>query len=104
MNRSEPPIEAEPLEADTEVTLHDLCRVCEVHADYVIELVEIGVVEPRAGRRPGEWRFTPQALLRLRRAVRLHRDLAVEPAGAALVLDLMEEVTALRRRLRGFEP
>ena len=104
MNRHEPPLEAELLDADSEVTLRDLCRVCNVHADYVIELVEIGVVEPRAGRWPGDWRFPPHALVRVRRAVRLHRDLAVEPAGAALVLDLMEEVAELRRRLRGLEP
>ena len=103
MNRQEPPLEAELLDADSDVTLLELCRVCEVHADYVIELVEIGVVEPRAGRWPAEWRFSPQALVRLRRAVRLNRDLAVEPAGAALVLDLMEEVADLRRRLRGLE-
>ena len=104
MKQDEPPLEAELLDADSEVTLFQLCRVCGVHADYVIELVEIGVVEPRAGRWPSEWRFAPQALMRLRRAVRLRRDLAVEPAGAALALDLMDEIADLRRRLRGLEP
>ncbi len=103
MKRDEPPIEAELLEARESVTLRELCQACDIQADYVIEFVEVGVIEPYAGRRPNEWRFPPRSLGRLQRAVRLQRDLSVGPAGAALALDLIEEVAVLRRRLRCLE-
>lgn len=103
MSSHDEPLEAEPLEPDAPVSLGQLCRVFDVHADYVIELVEVGVVEPVAGRRPSEWRFPARAIVRMRRALRLRRDLAVEPAGAALALDLIEEVRALRARVRALE-
>ena len=97
------PIDAEPLDPEASISLGQLCRVFDVHADYVIELVDVGVVEPVAGRRPSEWRFRAHAIVRMRRALRLHHDLAVEPAGAALALDLIEEVRALRARVRALE-
>lgn len=103
MKRDEPPIEAEPLDARESVSLRELCQACDIEAEYVIEFVEVGIVEPHDGRHPNEWRFPPRALTRLQRAVRLHRDLSVDPAGAALALDLIEEVTVLRRRLRWLE-
>ncbi len=103
MRREEPPIEAELLEARESVSLRELCHACDIEADYVLEYIEVGVIEPHIGRRPDEWRFPPRALARLQRAVRLHRDLSVGPAGAALALDLIEEMAALRRRLRYLE-
>jgi chaperone modulatory protein CbpM len=96
-------IDAEPLEPDTPVSLAELCRVFDVHADYVIELVEVGVVEPFGGRRPSDWRFPAHAIVRMRRALRLGHDLSIEPQGAALALDLIEEVERLRARLRAVD-
>jgi len=90
--------------AQTFVTLRELCRVFDLHADEVVELVEFGVIEPAQGRRPSEWHFSAGALLRVRRALRLQRDLQLDHAGLALALDLLEEVEALRRRLRVLDP
>jgi len=42
-------------EAD-EITLADLTRACRVQADWVMELVEEGVIEPR-GKGGPQWRF-----------------------------------------------
>lgn len=103
MSRRNPPVEAEPIDARGPLTLGELCRACDIEADYVIEFVEIGLIEPEAGRVPNEWRFPSQALSRLQRAVRLHRDLSIEPHGAALALDLIEELDELRRRVRWLE-
>jgi len=104
MTEHDEPLQAEALDAAAALTLLQLCRVFDVHADYVIELVEVGVVEPAEGHRPAEWRFPAQALVRMRRALRWHRELAVDPAGAALALDLLEEVEMLRARLRALDP
>lgn len=80
-------------------SLRDLCRACGVHAELVIEMVEEGVLEPRGGA-PGEWRFSGSAVIRAQKALRLAQDLRLNWPGAALVLDLLEEIESLRRDRR----
>jgi chaperone modulatory protein CbpM len=92
-------LSGEVLEEDVELTLAQLCRACDLPADRVFELVEEGIAEP-AGRDPRRWRFRGVSVRRVRCAVRLERDLGVNAAGAALALDLLEELEALRMRLR----
>ncbi len=104
MKPGDEPLIAQPLADDPGLTVSELCRVFELHADDLIELVEYGVVEPATGRHPAEWRFSGHALVRIRRALRLRHDLAVGPAGAALALDLIEELGRLRARLSVFDP
>lgn len=87
------------LEEQTQLTLADLCRACAVHAERIIELVDIGVLEPR-GREPARWRFSGASLHRARRALRLQRDIGLDLAGAALALELLDEIESLRARLR----
>ncbi len=76
-------------------TLHELCRACGVHAELVIEMVEEGVLEPRGGT-AAEWRFAGSAVTRAQKALNLARDLRVNWPGAALALDLLEELEQLR--------
>ena len=82
---------------DMELTLSELCRVCAVTEAEVLALVEEGVIEP-AGRRPARWRFAGTSLRRVRLALHLQHDLGVNVAGAALALDLLDELEALRAR------
>ncbi len=77
------------------VTLIEVCQICQVSAERVIELVDEGVIEVE-GIEPPEWRFDALAFQRLQAALRLERDLGVNPAGAALALDLLEELRRLR--------
>lgn len=91
----------EIVEEDVELTLEELCRACEVSPEWIIELVEEGVVEP-LGVGPGRWRFRGSGLRRARCAVRLQRDLRVNAAGAALALELLDEIAMMRIRLRRF--
>jgi len=51
------------------------------------------------GTAPERWRFPGMQLRRARVAVRLQRDLGVNTAGAALALQLLDEIEALRARL-----
>ena len=100
------------LEEEVELTFIELCRACRLPAERVVELVQEGVVEPQgrdpsqAGpvkapmlRDPEHWRFHGASLGRARCALRLQRDLGVNTAGAALALELLEELESLRRRL-----
>ena len=85
------------LEEQTQLTLDDLCHACSVRAEQIIELVDLGVFEP-LGREP--WKFGGASLHRARIALRLHHDLDIDLAGAALALELLDEIESLRARLR----
>jgi chaperone modulatory protein CbpM len=89
---------------DEEVTLSlaEMCRAADVCAEDLIAMVEEGVLEP-SGSSPTAWRFPASNLRRLFVTVRLQRDLDLNLPGAALALDLLEEVQTLRRRLRAME-
>ena len=95
-------LSGEIVEEDVEMTLAEICTACELTEMQVIELVEHGVVEPQ-GKQPARWRFRGVSVRRIRRAQRLERDLGVNVAGAALALDLLEELEQLRLRLARFE-
>ncbi len=89
------------MEEITELTLDDLCRACAAHADIIIELVSEGVIDTTQMQHnlpPEHWRFTGLHLHRAKIAMRLHRDLGVNFAGAALALQLMEELAEARRK------
>lgn len=87
------------VEEEMRFTLADLCRVCQASDAQLIVLVEEGVLEP-VGSTPENWYFTGAALTRARTALRLERDLGLESAGIALVLELLDEIAELRARLR----
>lgn len=84
------------------VSLAELCRSCGVRAEWVVELVEEGILEPE-GSAPARWRFSAVSITRVRTAWHLQRDLGVNKAGIAIALNLMEEREQLHhlvRRLR----
>jgi len=83
------------LDENFRLTLVEVCQICEVSAERVIELVDQGVIEVE-GAEPLDWYFGALAFQRLQAALRLERDLGVNPAGAALALDLLEELERLR--------
>ena len=95
-------LSGELLDDEVILSLAELCRVCELPARQVVELVEYGVIEP-VGSDPQRWQFHGVSIRRVRCAIHLQRDLGVNTAGAALALDLLEEMSRLRRRLRRFE-
>jgi len=84
------------------LTLQDLCRFCQADETWVIELVEHGVLEP-LGSTSGNWRFVGTSIVRAMKARRLNRDLGINTAGVALVLDLLDERDALMRRFAQHE-
>ena len=89
------------LDENSTFTLDELSASCAVKTEYIIELVDEGIVEPMERQHDQQqWTFTGHSLLRVRKTQRLQQDLGVNLAGAALVLDMMEEMDELRERLR----
>jgi chaperone modulatory protein CbpM len=81
------------------LTLADICHACAVQGECIVELVEEGVLDP-VGLDAQHWRFSGTQLRVAIIASRLQADLGVNAAGAALALQLLEEVDALRARVR----
>lgn len=81
------------------LSIEDLSRLCAVDRTVIVELVDEGVLS--ITEITPEWRFSGSALRRARTALRLQRDLEINLPGVALVLELMEELEALRREIRG---
>lgn len=85
------------------LSLEDLCRFCQADEAWVMELVEYGVLEPK-GARVETWRFRGPNIVRAKKARRLNRDLGINAAGIAMVIDLLEQRDEFRRRLSRYEP
>ncbi|MDB5967538.1 MAG: transcriptional regulator, MerR family [Polaromonas sp.] len=91
------------LEEQTELTLADLSRACAADTTLVIELVDEGVLSP-VGDAPEQWRFTGVHMQRARTALSLQRDLGINLAGAALALELLDELARLRAQMKRLAP
>lgn len=92
------PVTGAILEEDVQLSLGELSKACSVHAEFIMELVEEGIIEP-VDPRTSHWIFTGSTLKRVRAVVNLQRDLGVNLAGVALVLDLIQEIERMRARL-----
>ncbi len=128
------------LDEQSTLTLGEFSCACAMRAEWVISLVEEGILEPQIGEVGGgegvtgeteagevgggagvgevgagevvdevgadptgeatRMRFAASTLRRARRVMRLQRDLGVNLSGAALALELMDEIDALRAQLR----
>jgi chaperone modulatory protein CbpM len=84
------------LDEQLRYSLLEVCDSCRIGLNEIIEMIEEGIAEPEGSSREN-WRFSARALRRLQLALRLQRDLGVNAAGAALALDLLEELEQLRR-------
>lgn len=90
------------VDAYPELDIEELCRATGVEPDFIQELIEYGVIEPR-GFTYETWRFDASHLRRIRTAAHLHRDLEVNIAGAAIILDLLDEMEEMKSELESFE-
>lgn len=90
------------VENNVEFSLGELSRACAVNAEWIITLVEEGVLDP-VDISSKQWRFRGTCLRRIQVIQRLQRELQVNLAGAALALQLLEEIDRLRTRLTALE-
>lgn len=98
LDKSGPALSGVLLDEEALLSLADMARACAVHADYIIDLVEEGVIEGQ-GNAPLEWRFSSVCLRKARKAVRLQRDLGVNMPGVALALQLLDDLEILHEQL-----
>ena len=78
-----------------EYSLRELCNVCQVHAQFIQDLIDEGILSPQ-GQNPREWRFAAIEIKRIQVSIRLQEDLRINLPGTALVLELLDEIEQLR--------
>lgn len=84
---------------DSWLTLEQMAAACAVETDWLVRHLEEGLI-PHAESVAGVWRFSGAALVHARRMRCLERDFDAVPELAALMADLLEELDALRARVR----
>ena len=102
------------LDEQSVLTLAEISNACAVQTEYIIELVDEGLITPDVNpevspttrpqfspetHEPHSWRFTGMHMRLVRIAAHLQSDLGVNLAGVGLALQLLDEVEALRARL-----
>ncbi len=81
---------------DCRYSLRELCNVCNVHAQFIQDLIDEGILSPQ-GQHPHEWRFRAVEIKRIQISIRLQKDLRINLPGTALALDLLDEIAQLRQ-------
>lgn len=82
----------------SEFNLEELCLLLGIKPKVIEELIQYGTIDPQ-GDSFENWRFKPEHIKLIRTALHLHEDLEVNYAGAALAIDLMNEIQRLRSQL-----
>lgn len=82
---------------DEVLSLEELIEICHISPEFIDELIAFGVVDPHGNA------FDMSQLERIQKAQRLQRDLEVNLAGVAVVLDLLDDLEAMRARLAFLE-
>lgn len=79
--------------AEAYLSAEELARAAGISAATLARLVSLGLVEPVPGERGRTApTFSASTASRLRRMLRLHRDLGVNLTGAAIIVDLVERL------------
>ena len=86
------------LSDDNPLELEAFAAACGTEAGFVRLLVDEGLLQPLAAQ--PEWRFSGEALARVRRIRRLQRDFKANLQSVAVMLDLIDEVERLRAALQ----
>lgn len=91
-------IEAVIVDEQISLTLQELSRSCNAHAEWVLELVDEGIIEPLR-QDSIHYHFSAACLQQALTVKHLQQDLGINLAGAALVLELKQEVDTLRTHI-----
>jgi len=76
--------------AESYLSSEQLAAVAGISTATLARLVRVGLVEPTPNDRGCSPIFSAATAARLRRMLRLHRDLGVNLIGAAIIVDLVE--------------
>jgi DNA-binding transcriptional MerR regulator len=97
MSEPRAPIARRRIEPE-QLTLESLAAYAGVPPARLEYFVEYGLIEPVARQGP-QWLFDTACITRLRMIERLRHDLGANLAGIAVILELLDRLTALQREV-----
>jgi chaperone modulatory protein CbpM len=80
---------------ETFLSLEEVCLICHISPDFINDLIEYDIIKPK-GLTYGQWEFDLMQLNRIKKALRLQKDLEVNLAGVVLILQLLDEMEKMR--------
>ena len=80
-------------------TTQAVCVAHELTEDTIAEMVSWGIADPK-GARPNKWIFSQNDFERIGCATRFSEELDINIPGAALALELLDELNKVRRQIR----
>lgn len=85
------------------LSLHEVTYSFGVSTETILEIVNEGIIAVQKSTQD-EWLFDNAALSRIRKVLQLNRDLGINLAGAALALELINEIDHLKSQLASIHP
>jgi chaperone modulatory protein CbpM len=82
---------------DTSLSLGELCEICNISPDILNDFIAYEIIHPKHPDRD-QWMFDLAELKRVKRALRLQRELELNLTAVAVVLDLLDQIEELRDR------
>ena len=77
-------------------TTKAICNSHNVTKEIIAEMVSWGIADP-TGAKPDKWLFSQNDYERIGSATRFNRELNINIAGAALALELLDELDKVRQ-------
>jgi chaperone modulatory protein CbpM len=77
------------------LSLNEVCHSFGVTTETIITIVDEGIITP-SGERESSWKFDSKDMQLIRTVLQLHNDLGINFAGAALALELLDEIQHLK--------
>ena len=82
-------------EQDITLSYHEIIRACGDDADWLVRIIEADIIHVSGD--PQQATYDGYQLARIRRAHRISRDFEASAPATALILQLLDELDALRK-------
>ena len=76
-----------------------ICSSFNISNEMLLDMVSWGIASP-SGSSPDKWLFSHSDYERIGRAIRFNKDLDINVPGAALALELLDELGRIRNSIR----
>lgn len=86
------------IEEKTTFSFQEICNQYAISQKLLIEMLEQGLI-PKESIQTTHITLDQKALCRMESALRLHRDLGINPPGVTLAIELLEEMEKMRNEL-----
>lgn len=80
------------------LTIEQVTNSFGISQQTVVEIIDQGIINP-TGKEPKAWHFHQHDMKTLSTVLKLQRDLGVNFAGAALALELLDEISRLQQQV-----